>query len=162
LFQDSLERLVGSTEQHNSLKLTPKNQDISMKSTPVSVLIVADTAMGFSSVSRLLEQRGCKCSFARSYPEGALLFSQHAFDLVLCSGEREGVNTLMNRVIESSASLFRSHLVEHSCWWLPAVLRGEKCLGTPALRPGEFAKTLDSIVHEIRSADRNASAPAAD
>ena len=131
-----------------------------MESTPVRVLIVVDTAMGFSSVSRLLEQRGCKCSFARSYPEGALLFSQHSFDLVLCSDQREGVDTLMNRAIESSASLFRSHLVEHSCWWMPAVLHGESCLGMPALRPDEFAKTLDSIVHEIRSTAPKAATPA--
>ena len=131
-----------------------------MENTPVRVLIVADTAMGFSSVSRLLEQRGCKCWFARSYSEGALLFSERAFDLVLCSDRREGVHTLMNRAIESSASLFRSHLVEHSCWWLPAVLHGEKCLGMPALRPHEFAKTLDSIVHELRSTARDAPATA--
>jgi hypothetical protein len=93
--------------------------------------------------------RGCKCSFARSYQEGALLFSEHAFDLVLCSDRKNGDNTLVNRVIESSASIFRSHLVEHICWWLPTVLYGEKCLGTPALRPDEFAKALDSVVHEI-------------
>jgi hypothetical protein len=117
--------------------------------------------MGFSSVSRLLEQRGCKCSFARSYPEGALLFSEHAFDLVLCSDRREGVNTLMNRVIESSASLFRSYLVEHSCWWLPTVLHGEKCLGVPALRPDEFAKALDSIVHDIQLTARSTPTPGA-
>lgn len=120
-----------------------------MISKPIRVLIVADSAMGFSSVSRLLEQRGCKCSFARSYPEGALLFSEHAFDLVLCSDRKNGDSALVNRVIESSATLFRSHLVEHSCWWLPTVLHGEKCLGTPALRPDEFAKAIDSMVHEI-------------
>lgn len=132
-----------------------------MNSRAIRVLIVADSAMGFSSVSRLLEQRGCKCSFARSYPEGALLFSEHAFDLVLCSDRREGVNTLMNRVIESSASLFRSHLVEHSCWWLPTVLHGEKCLGMPALRPDEFAKTLDSIVHDMQLTARSTPTPGA-
>jgi hypothetical protein len=126
-----------------------------MNSKAIRVLIVADSAMGFSSVSRVLEQRGCKCSFARSYSEGALLFTEHAFDLVLCSDRKGGVNMLMNRVIESSASLFRSHLVEHGCWWLPTVLHGEKCLGMPALRPDEFAKTLDSFVHESRMTATN-------
>lgn len=125
----------------------------------VRVLIVAENATGFSSVSRLLEQRGCKCWFARSYSEGALLFAEHAFDLVLCGDWREGVNTLITPVIGSSASLFRSHPVEHSCWWLPAVLHGEKCFGMPALRPGEFAKTLECMVHEIRSTARNAPMP---
>jgi len=132
-----------------------------MDSKPVRVLIVAESATGFSSVARLLEQHGCKCWFVRSYADGALLFAEHAFDLVLCSDWREGVNTLITPLIGSSASLFRSHSVEHSCWWLPAVLHGEKCLGMPALRPREFAKTLESMVHEIRSAARNAPALAA-
>jgi hypothetical protein len=133
-----------------------------MKSKSARVLIVAETAMGFSSVSRLLEQRGCDCRFVGSYPEGAHLLTKQPFDLVLCSDRTDGLHTLMNRVIESSASMFRSLLVEHSCWWLPAVLHGEKCLGKAALRPGEFATTLDSIVHEIRSADRDTRTPAAD
>jgi hypothetical protein len=131
-----------------------------MDSTVVKVLIVADNATGFLTVSRLLEQRGCQCSFARSYSEGALLFAEHAFDLVLCGGGKEGVDLLIAPVMGSSASLFRSHPVEHSCWWLPAVLHGEKCLGMPAFRPSEFAKTLERIVGEIQSGARNAPAPA--
>jgi hypothetical protein len=129
-----------------------------METKPVKVLIVAETAAGFWCVSRHLEQRGCKCWFAHSYSEGALLFEEHAFDLVLCSDCREGIRALITSVIGSSASLFRSHSVEDSCWWLPAVLHGDKCLGMPALRPSEFAKILDRMMEEIRSTDGGARA----
>jgi hypothetical protein len=43
--------------------------------------------------------------------------------------------------------------VEDSCLWLPLVNHGEKCPGTPALRPSEFISVLDQIVKEIESQD---------
>jgi hypothetical protein len=117
---------------------------------------VAENATEFACVSRALETRGCKCWFARIYSEGAQLFARQPFDLVLCSDGREGISTLISPVIGSSASLFRSHSVEDSCWWLPAILHGETCLGMPAFRPGEFVKTLECMVHEIQSTAQNA------
>lgn len=129
-----------------------------MEAKAIKVLIVAESATAFWCVSRHLEQRGCTCWFAHSYSEGARLFSEHAFDLVLCSDCREGIHALITSVTGSSASLFRSHSVEDGCWWLPAVLHGDTCLGTPALRPAEFARILDRMVEEIRSTARGARA----
>lgn len=51
----------------------------------------------------------------------------------------------------SRASFYYAYPVENSCWWLPALHRGERCLGAPAMRPGEFSDVLDQVVEEIRS-----------
>src|SRR6202167_4774285 len=42
--------------------------------------------------------------------------------------------------------------VETSCFWLPAIDAGKKCLGLPALRPAEFAKVLEEMARHLGSA----------
>jgi len=109
--------------------------------------------MGFSYLSQRLEKRGCECRVAHSNHDGARLFREHPFDLVLCCGSRDGIEPLVTSIVGSSASLYRSHRVEDGCWWLPAVLRGEPCAGAPAFQPGEFMKVLDQMVDSFRSMD---------
>ncbi|MBZ5529022.1 MAG: hypothetical protein LAN71_14130 [Acidobacteriia bacterium] len=120
---------------------------------PVRILLVGESPMGFSYLSQRLEKRGCECCVAYSNYDGARLFREHPFDLVLCCGSREGIESLVTSIIGSSASLYRSHRVEDGCWWLPAVLRGEACTGAPAFQPGEFMKVLDQVVESLRPAD---------
>lgn len=88
---------------------------------------------------------------ATSSAEAVRLFAGHGFDLVPCTDWMQGINTLIATLVGSPASLFCCHPVEDSCWWLPAVRHGEKCLGAPALRPSEFAYALDGIVEQIKS-----------
>jgi len=117
----------------------------------VSVLIVGESAKGSSFLLQRLGKQGCECHVATSTGEAIRLSARHSFDLVLCTDWMQGINTLIAALIGSPASLFRCHPVEDSCWWLPAVRHGEECLGTPALRPSEFAHELDGIVEEIKS-----------
>jgi hypothetical protein len=42
--------------------------------------------------------------------------------------------------------------VENSCFWLPAIDAGKECLGLPALRPSEFASTLEKMVRRLAPA----------
>jgi hypothetical protein len=44
--------------------------------------------------------------------------------------------------------------VETSCFWLPALDAGKKCLGLPALRPAEFAKALEEMARCLGAAAR--------
>ena len=39
--------------------------------------------------------------------------------------------------------------VENGCFWLPAIDDGKECLGLPALRPSEFAKTLEEMTQSL-------------
>jgi len=120
---------------------------------PVRILLVGESPMGFSYLSQRLEKRGCECRVASSNYDGARLFREQGFDLVLCCGSRDGIEPLVTSIIGSSASLYRSHRVEDGCWWLPAVLRGEACAGAPAFQPGEFMKVLDQMVDNFRNSE---------
>ncbi len=117
----------------------------------VRVLLVGESAKGFSFLLQRLEKRGCDCYVATSIAEAVRLFAGHGFDLVLCTDWMQGINTLIATLVGSPASLFCCHPVEDSCWWLPAVQHGEKCFGAPALRPSDFGYALDRIVEEINT-----------
>ncbi len=117
----------------------------------VSVLVVGESAKGFSFLLQRLEKRGCECHVATSSSEAAGLSIGYVFDLVLCTDPVEGINALIASLIGSPTTLFRCYPVEDNCWWLPAVRHGEKCLGAPALRPAEFGCALEGLVEEIQS-----------
>ena len=116
----------------------------------VRVLLIGESAGGFSLLLQRLGEQGCTCKFASSYTEGVRLFADQPFDLVLCSGQ-PGIRSLFPVVISCSASLFCSHAIEDSCLWVPVIVHGRECLGKPPLRPREFAEMLRRIVIEIRS-----------
>jgi hypothetical protein len=44
--------------------------------------------------------------------------------------------------------------VENGCFWLPAIDDGKECLGLPALRPSEFAKTLEEMTRSLDTVPR--------
>jgi DNA-binding NtrC family response regulator len=117
------------------------------------VLLIGETINDSSYLAKRLEERGCHCSFAKSYQESASLLRQGDFDLVLsparlrdCSG-----SSLIDQLNGSGATLFYYHAVERGCWWLPALQRGRECFGSPALRPSEFVTVLDELIKELRS-----------
>jgi hypothetical protein len=142
---------ASSDGPRGSLNYCEQEWGAAMSTKLVRVLLVGEGAKGFSSLLQRLAKRGCECHMATSCSEATRLFASHAFDLVLCADRMEGINALIASLIGSLTTLFRCYLVEDSCWWLPAVRHGEKCLGAPALRPGEFAYALDVIVEEIKS-----------
>src|SRR5690242_3476709 len=118
---------------------------------PVSVLLIGKREMGFSSLHRWLEGRECRCTFVSSHSEGARLFAEDRFDLVLCSDRIGGISALLNSAVASPTSAFCCHTVEDGYWWLPVIRDGKKCLGEPGLRPSEFAGVLARIVEEVKS-----------
>lgn len=122
-----------------------------MNKQPVRVLFIGNREMGFSSLCRWLEERGCRCTFASSHFEGAQLIATDRFDLVLCSDRIAGISALLNSAIDSPTSAFCCHTVEDGYWWLPVIRDGKKCLGQAGLRPSEFAGVLARIVEEVRS-----------
>jgi hypothetical protein len=122
-----------------------------MTTQPIRVLLVGQGAKGSSLLLDFLEKRGCNCFLSRSISETDLLITGFTFDLVLCTDWTEGIDASIESVIGPHTTLFRCHLVEDGCWWLPIVRHGERCLGTPALRQSEFASALERVFEEIRS-----------
>ena len=80
--------------------------------------------------------------------------NQKKFDIVLTMLRIEGSSTdwLGAALSGSRTSLFYMLPVEVGCWWVPVLRTGVDCLGSPALRHGEFVEALTEIVDEIRSA----------
>lgn len=117
----------------------------------VDVLLVGENAVEFSALSQFLEKRGGKCRFAASHAKAAQLFSERPFDLVLCTDRMADMHNLTTTLSGSLASLFCYHIFETSGWWVPAVLHGKRCLGSPALRPSDFAKVIDRMMEELKT-----------
>lgn len=124
-----------------------------MRAGKIKIMLVGENPQGSSYLVSRLEGQGCECRFATSYQEACTLLRQGRYDLVLspirlCSGS---VFPLIDVLEGSGTTLFYSHAVEDSCWWLPALRKGQRCFGSPALRPSEFINALGGIIGEIQS-----------
>jgi len=117
-----------------------------------TALLIGENAQGSSYLAQRLQVRGLKCTFATSYQEACSLLRAQGFDLVLSPMRLREVSffSLIDLLDGSGATLFYSHAVEESCWWLPALRHGERCFGSSALRPSEFVSVLDETIAEIQ------------
>lgn len=108
---------------------------------------------GDSSLEGRLRKRGCQCRFASSYDEASALLMSQGFQLVLSPTTLRNTTMfgLMKLLDGSDTTLCYWQAVEKGCWWLPAVERGKRCLGTSALRSEEFATALDKIIDGLSS-----------
>ncbi|MDE3137002.1 MAG: hypothetical protein KGL59_10545 [Acidobacteriota bacterium] len=61
------------------------------------------------------------------------------------------ISSLTERLSGAKASFYYAYPVENGCWWMPALHRGERCFGAPAMRPAKFAGLIDQVVEEIRA-----------
>jgi hypothetical protein len=122
-----------------------------MKKRKSSVFLVGESVQGSSLVASM-DRREFECTFATSCREAFLSLQNREFDLVLSPTRlRDGtLYPLMSLLEGSSTTLFYSHPVERGCWWLPALQRGKKCFGSPALRHREFIVLLDELMKQIR------------
>jgi hypothetical protein len=116
------------------------------------ILLLRIDPAGSSSLVDQLQQFGCECQIA-CVREGAALLGEQDFDIVVCelNISEDYTARLISQLTGSNASLFFHLDVEDSCWWLPAVVRGQDCRGTPALRPGDFHPVLKELLREIAS-----------
>jgi CheY-like chemotaxis protein len=147
---------VGEKLDHKEPRTAIIEHDEDTGPETVKVLVVGGSTVGFSSLSERLEKSGYKCEFVTTCLDGARLVGRRSFDLVLCSGRMKGFQLLLSAARRTSASLFRYLLVEDGCWWVPTVLRGERCTRAPAFRDSEFANALETMVKEVRFVGPNA------
>ena len=121
--------------------------------TPCGVLLIGESARSFSHIALRLERHGCVCRFAESYEQARELIEKETFSLVLSviPPRENAISQLTEKMIGTEASIYYAQPVEDSCWWLPALRQGERCFGTPALRPSEFANVLDREVERLQA-----------
>jgi hypothetical protein len=129
-----------------------------METRKPTVLLIGESVQGSSLLTRL-DKRGCEYSFATSCHEAFQILRKREFDLVFGPTRlRDGnLYPIMSLLEGSDTTVFYFYAVEHGSWWLPALQRGRKCFGSPALRSSEFVILLDETIERIQ---RESLAPA--
>jgi len=115
------------------------------------VLLVGQSFHSAQSLADWLRRRGCQCHFADNMREASDLLNSRPIDLVLSNthlSDGSGFRLLMI-LAGLPVTAFLCLPVENSCFWLPAIDGGQACLGSPALRPREFASALQEIVRHL-------------
>lgn len=115
-------------------------------------LLIGERFLGSSHLAKYLQQHGCHCQFATSYDGVRSLLRARHFDIVLSPMKLRDASLipLIEWLDGSDVTLFYCFPVESGGWWLPALRRGERCFGSPALRPSEFASVLDNAVQKAQ------------
>jgi hypothetical protein len=116
-----------------------------------NVLLVGQHFHRARSLTDKLQSWKFKNHFAGNIRAACDLLSLRRIDLVLShtylpdgTGSR-----LLTALAHLPVTAFLCLPVENSCFWLPAIDGGTKCLGLPALRPLEFARTLEEMARGL-------------
>ena len=117
-----------------------------------SILLVATSLTGVASLRARLQRWACEIHFASSSMDAIGLVRNRPFDLLVSEFRLRGGSSapLAASLIGSNATLVYSYPVEKCCWWLPAVMNGSCCWGSPGMRPREFIHFLEDFLSLIR------------
>ena len=119
----------------------------------IRVLLLGESSSNFPQLQKSLERRHCSCRKVHSYEEAHRVLEEETPDIVLSAipPQPGAISSLTERLAGSKASFYYAYPVENGCWWLPALRRGERCFGAPAMRPGMFTGVIDQVVETIRA-----------
>lgn len=109
------------------------------------VLLVGKSFQTASALSGRLRQWGFRCLFAGNMLAASQLLRTVRVDVVLSDLHlSDGTGFRLLAILAGlPVTAFLCLPVEKSCFWLPAIDAGRRCLGSPALRPSEFANALE-------------------
>ena len=115
---------------------------------PTPVLLVGSRFTQGSALLERLSSNGCACTVARTLTDAIADLRAAPFDYTLSEMRLpEGSALPLLALLEGTpATLFFFVSVHNGCWWLPALARGRRVWGRPALRPAEFAQALASLL----------------
>lgn len=113
-----------------------------------SILLVGRTGSWGTLVLKSLEKFRSELSFAAPSSVTPGYARARSYNVILLDStvSPEQRRQLVAELTGSEASIFYTFPVENGCWWLPALRRGENCLGTPAFRRNEFPFELERIL----------------
>jgi hypothetical protein len=125
-----------------------------VKNGDIRVLLVGESSKSFRHLKKSLKRRHCRCRTATSYEQAHRFVGEDTPDVVLSMiPPRPGaISSMAERLVGTKASFYYAYPVEDGCWWLPALQRGERCFGAPALRSREFTLLFDRVLADIRAA----------
>ena len=119
-----------------------------------NVLLVGHNLHSGRALTDQLRRWGFRCYFADNMRAASDLLSSQPVDLVLTNtrlsdGTGFGLLVALDGL---PVTAFLCLPVESSCFWLPAIDSGKACLGLPALRPSEFASSLEGMTRSSAAA----------
>jgi hypothetical protein len=114
-----------------------------------SLLVGRDTSWGIALLRSLIKF-GSEFSFVPPLRVTAEFVRKGAYTLILIDstvpmGQRK---QLVCGLVGSDASIFYAYPVENGCWWVPVLLSGEDCYGSPAFRTEQLLVELGHILGE--------------
>ena len=112
------------------------------------VLLVGEGMRNTERLTGYLVARGSELQFASSVEDALARIAREPFDLVLCEFKAASGKTsrLISALSGSCCSAYFSLPVEYGCWWIPAAVRGECCLGAAALSSEQAAKRIEETI----------------
>jgi hypothetical protein len=122
-----------------------------MRLSGTDVLLVGQIFHGALPLTERLGRLGFQCHFVKDMRAACDLLSSRPVDLVLSKtllSDGTGFG-LMVALTGLPVTAFLCLPVEDSCFWLPAIDGGKECLGSPALRPREFAILLEELASTL-------------
>ncbi len=125
------------------------------------VLLIGPHLHDAQALTGRLHQWGLRCHFAGNIRAASDLLSSRPFNLVLSNTHLPDgtVFSLLSSLADLPVTAFLCLPVENGCFWLPAIDDGKECLGMPALRPSEFAKTLEEMTRSLTAPRIDKSVP---
>jgi hypothetical protein len=120
------------------------------------VLLVGQSFQTPHGLTEWLQRWGFHCHFARNMRTAREMLRATRVDVVLSDmrlSDGTGI-ALLGILAGLAVTAFLCLPVETSCFWLPAIDAGKKCLGSPALRPAEFAHALEEMSRCLVAAAR--------
>jgi len=114
------------------------------------VLLIGEGFRSAFSLFARLKQWGCNYEVASTFREALCMVHGRRYDVVVSNidlPDGRG-HSLVSTLVQQTENLFLCLRLEHGSLWLPAIVRGKRCLGVPALRAGQFGRMLKGLVRE--------------
>jgi DNA-binding NtrC family response regulator len=121
-----------------------------------NMLLVGQSFQTRHGLTERLVRWGFRCHFAGNMRAARETLRAVRVDVVLSDmhlSDGTGI-ALLGILTGLAVTAFLCLPVETSCFWLPAIDAGKKCLGSPALRPAEFARALEEMARCLGAAAR--------
>jgi len=121
-----------------------------------NVLLVGQSFHSARALTNKLQFWKFQYHFASNVRAATAFVSSRRIDLVLShTNLPDGTaSAVLAPLAHLPVTAFLCLPVENSCLWLPALDGGTKCLGLPALRPLEFARTLEEMARGLSTRTR--------
>jgi hypothetical protein len=104
------------------------------------ILMVGQNSSWGGRLQSALEQIGCDFSFVPSLRATPEYVRKGAYPLLLLDSTvpTERRKKLCASLMGSRISIYQLFPVENGCWWLPVLVSGEECFGSPGFRTKEL------------------------